>query len=65
LESQSNAQPPTWRTRVSLLVWPLPFDLCAKGDPTSNYATGGIALRVIGVLKLPYHDKVEVPTGEN
>ena len=59
MESQSNAQPPTWRTRVHLLVWPLPFDLSAKGDPTSSYATG-----VIGVLKFPYHDKVEVPTGE-
>ena len=50
LESQSNAQPPTWTTRVPLLVWPLPFDLSAKGDPTSSYATGGIALRVVGVF---------------
>jgi hypothetical protein len=64
LESQSNAQPPTWRTRVPLWVWPLPFDLSAKGDPTSSYATNGIALQVIGVRKLPYHDKVEVPAGE-
>jgi hypothetical protein len=36
----------------------------AKGDPTSSYATDGIALGVTGVLKLPYHDKVEVPAGE-
>jgi hypothetical protein len=36
----------------------LPFDLSAKGDPTSSYATNGISLRVTGVLKLPYHDKV-------
>jgi hypothetical protein len=64
LESQSNAQPPTWRTRVPLLVCPLPFHLSAKGDPTSSYATGGIALRVMGVPKLPYHEKMEVPTGE-
>ena len=64
LVSQSNAQLPTWRTRVPLLVWPLSFDLSAKGDPTSSYVTGGIALRVTGVLKLPFHDKVEVPTGE-
>ena len=64
LESQSNVQPPTWRTSVPLLVWPLPFDLTAKGDPTSSYTTGGIALRVIGVLKPPYHDKVEAPAGE-
>jgi len=50
LNSQSNAEPPTWRTRVPLLVWLLPFDLSAKGDPTSSYATGGIALQVIGVF---------------
>jgi len=62
-ESQSDAQPPTWRISVPLLVWPLPFDLSAKGDPTCSYATGGIALRVIGALKLPYH-KVEAPAGE-
>jgi hypothetical protein len=28
-------------------------------DPTSSYATAGIALRVSGVLKPHYHDKVE------
>ena len=32
------------------------------GGPTSSYATAGIALRVIGVLKPPHHDKVETPT---
>jgi hypothetical protein len=46
------------------LVWPLSLDLSAKGDPTSSYATDGRARRVIGVLKLLYHDKVEVTTGE-
>ena len=38
--------------------------MSAKVDPTSSYTTGGIALRVIGVLELLYHDKVEVPTEE-
>jgi hypothetical protein len=33
------------------------------GDPTSSYATAGIAPRVIGVLKPPHHDKVETPRG--
>jgi hypothetical protein len=33
------------------------------GDPTSSYATAGIALRVIGMLKPPHHDKVETPRG--
>jgi hypothetical protein len=40
------------------------FDLSAKGDPTSSYATDGIAIRVIGVLKLLYHNNVEAPTEE-
>jgi ABC-type transport system involved in cytochrome c biogenesis permease subunit len=44
---QPLVQPPTWRTRVSLLVWIIPFDLSGMGDPTSSYATAGIALRVI------------------
>jgi hypothetical protein len=29
------------------------------GDPTSSYATAGIALRVSGTLKPHLHDKVE------
>jgi hypothetical protein len=29
------------------------------GGPASSYATAGIALRVVGVLKPPHHDKVE------
>jgi hypothetical protein len=31
------------------------------GDPTSSYATAGIALRVSGALKPHLHDKVETP----
>jgi hypothetical protein len=31
------------------------------GDPTSSYATTGIALRVLGALKPHHHDKVETP----
>jgi hypothetical protein len=33
---QPHAQPPTWRARVSLLVWTLPFDLSGMCDPTSS-----------------------------
>jgi hypothetical protein len=29
------------------------------GDPTSNYATAGIAVRVSGALKSHHEDKVE------
>jgi hypothetical protein len=34
-------------------------DLSSMGDPTSCYATAGIALRVSGALKPHHHDKVE------
>jgi len=40
---------------VSLFVWLLPFDLSGLGDPTSSYATAGIALRVAEDRKLPHH----------
>jgi hypothetical protein len=59
---QPHAQPPTWRTRVSLFFWLLPFRLSGMGDPTSSYATAGIALRVSGTLKPHHHDKVETPS---
>jgi hypothetical protein len=41
------AQPPTWRTRVSLFVWVITFDLSGLGVPASSYATAGLALRII------------------
>jgi hypothetical protein len=55
---EPQAQPPTWRTSVTLFVWLLPHDLSSQGGPTSRYATAGIALRVSGALKLHHHDKV-------
>jgi hypothetical protein len=44
---QPHAQPPTWRTRVTLLVWVITFDLSDKGDPASRYAIADLALRII------------------
>jgi hypothetical protein len=32
----ASAQPPTWRTRVSLFVWVITLDLSGMGDPTSS-----------------------------
>jgi hypothetical protein len=32
------------------------------GDPTSSYATAGIALRVTGALKPHHHEEVETPS---
>jgi hypothetical protein len=46
--------PPTWRTRVSLLVWHLPRNLSGMGGPTSSYAAAGIALEFIVVHKPPH-----------
>jgi hypothetical protein len=44
---EPHAQPPTWRTRVSLLVRTISFDLSGIGGPTSCYATANITLRVL------------------
>ena len=42
-----HTQPPTWRTRVSLFVWVITFDLSGLGDLASRYTTAGLALRII------------------
>jgi hypothetical protein len=44
---QPHAQPPTWMAMVSIFVWIITFDLSGMGDPTSSYATDGIALRIV------------------
>jgi hypothetical protein len=42
---------------MSLFVWTLPFDLSGMGNPTSSYATAGIALRVTeSQASLPLQD---------
>jgi hypothetical protein len=57
---QPHAQPPIWRTRVSLFVWLLPLDVSGLGGPTSCCATASVALRVSGALKPHHHDKVGI-----
>jgi hypothetical protein len=52
----------TWGTRVSLFVWLLPLAVSGMCDPTSSYATAGIALRVSGALKPHHLNKVETPS---
>jgi hypothetical protein len=47
---------------MCLFVRLLPLDLSGMGDPTSSYATAGIALTVSGALKPHHHDKVETPS---
>jgi len=58
-----HAQPPTWRTRVSLFVWVITFDLKGLGDPASSYATASLALRIIWPHKPHHYVKVETPSG--
>ena len=58
-----HAQNPTWRTRVSLFVWVITFDLSGLGDPASSYATAGLALRIIWPHKPHHYVKVETPSG--
>jgi hypothetical protein len=52
---------PKLEDRVSLFVRLLPLDLSGMGDPTSSYATAGIALSVSGALKPHHHGKVGPP----
>jgi hypothetical protein len=59
----STLHPPTWRARVSLFVWIIAFDLSGMGDPTSRYATAGIALSIIWPNKPNHYVKVGIPTG--
>ena len=51
---QPHAQPPTWRTGVSVFVWVITLDLSGMGGPTSNYATASIVPWLIRSLK-PHH----------
>ena len=53
---QPHAQPPTWRTRVSFLVWFFTWDLSGLGGPASSYAMAGIALKVNRTQKPHCHD---------
>jgi hypothetical protein len=52
LECQPNAQPPIWRTRVSLFVWNLTLDLSGMGGPASSYAVQCICLLYFWLLTI-------------
>jgi hypothetical protein len=55
---QPHAQPPTWRTRLSLLVWHPPRNLSGMGGPTSSYAAAGVTFEFIVAHKPPSSNKV-------
>ena len=59
---QPNSQPPTWRTRMSL-VWNFTLDLSGLRDPASRYTTTGIALEITGSHKPRCRDKMGMPSG--
>ena len=61
----AHAQPPTWRTRVSLFVWVISFDLSGMGAHASSYATAGLALRIIWPLEPHHCVKVGTPSVGN
>jgi hypothetical protein len=60
---QPHAQPPTWRTRLSLFVWVITFDLSGMGGPTSSFATAGLTLGILWPRKPHHYAKVETPSG--
>jgi hypothetical protein len=57
-----HAQTPTWRTRVSLLVWVITFGLSGMGAPASSCATVGVALRILGLRKPGHYVTVGIPS---
>jgi hypothetical protein len=60
LRRQPHAQPVTWRTRVSLFVCIITFDLYSMGDPTSSYDTAGIPLRIVLPCRPHHYVKVGI-----
>jgi len=55
-------QPPTWRTRVSLFVWVISFNMSGMGGLTSCYITASIGLWIIWSHKPQNYVKVEIPS---
>jgi hypothetical protein len=59
---QPHHQPPTWRTRVPLLVWVTTFDLSGTWCHSSSITTASTALRIIWPHKPHHYVKVEIPS---
>ena len=58
---QPHAQPPTWRTRISLLVWVIIIYLYCIGGLTNSCATDGVFLRIPWPWKPHNCFKVGIP----
>jgi len=61
-DCQPHAQPPTWRTRVSLSVWVITFDLSGTWCHKSSITTTRIALRIMWPRKPHHYVKVGIPS---
>ena len=55
-----NTQPPTWRTRVSLFVWVITFDLSGTWCRINSFTTASTALRIIWPHKPHHYVKVGI-----
>ena len=62
-EGWGRHQHPTWRTRVTLFVWVITFDLSGLGDPASSYATADLVLRIIWPHEPHHYIKVGTTSG--
>jgi hypothetical protein len=60
---QNHAHPLSWRTRVSLFVWVITFDLSGMGGAARSYTSTSVALRVIWPHKSHHCAKVGIPLG--
>jgi hypothetical protein len=58
---QPHAQPPTWKTRVSLFVWVITFDMSGTWCHKSSITTARIALRIMWPRKPHHYIKVGIP----
>jgi hypothetical protein len=59
---QPHTQPPTWRTRVSLFVSVITFDLSGTWCHTNSITTARTALRIIWPRKPHHYVKVGIPS---
>ena len=57
------AQPPNWKTIVTLFIWVITFDLSSQNDPASSYVTAGLVLRIIWPLRPHYYAKLGTFSG--
>jgi hypothetical protein len=51
LGHQPHAQPPTWRTRVPLFIWQLPWNLCSMDSSINTQAATGIVFNHLDACK--------------